>query len=73
MFQADNLGCQVLKESCDFNLLSTFSLEIIKDVFSWIQVRFEKEPLQVKEQDTCKEEILQIQKSIRIRRRKLWR
>ena len=37
------------------------------------QVRFEKEPLQVKEQNTCKEEILQIQKSIRIRRRKFWR
>ena len=37
------------------------------------QVRFEKEPLHVKEQDTCKEKILQIQKSIRIRRRKLWR
>ena len=37
------------------------------------QVRFKKEQLQVKEQDTCKEEILQIQKSIRIRRRELWR
>ena len=35
--------------------------------------RFEKEPLQVKEQNTCKKEILQIQKLIRIRRRKLWR
>ena len=35
------------------------------------QVRL-KEPLHVKEQDNCKEKILQIQKSIRIRR-KLWR
>ena len=33
MFQADSLGCLVLKESCDFNLLSTYSQEIIKDVF----------------------------------------
>ena len=37
------------------------------------QVRLKKEPLHVnKEQDTYKEKILQIQKSIRIRR-KLWR